>query len=125
MTQFKFVPKDRYRNNVRVLIPGDFGDTQTVEFTVEFLRVATSKATTDLFARARAAASAENGDSFDAELMKLAVIGWEGLSDASDQPVPFSAGALAELMEIHCYRAALAQRFVDDLKVPTEIARKN
>lgn len=122
--KFKFAPADTYKTKVTVLIPGDFGKTQRCEFTVQFKRLKASEYRETLVRLGEAARRAEVTD-VDAALLSEVVLGWDGLLDADDQPVSFSPDALGELLDIGCYRHAIFDRFIEGVRNPAEISRKN
>lgn len=84
------------------------GELQTHKFDVQFKRV-----TMDEVEAIHQQVDA--GELSHDDLFQRVLVGWRGVSDAQDQPLPFNADSLADVLKVKGMRQAISRAFFDSL----------
>ena len=92
---------------------GDAGKREPIAFVAQFRFVPQSRLD-GLVARIRAAADSTSAIT-DAELIDEVLIGWEGVRDASGEPLPFTPATLAAALDVPGVRTALVRAWFASL----------
>lgn len=129
--RFKFAPSDSYSRPLTVNVPVEDGVAPVVvKFNMRFKRRSATE-NRALLAKIRDAGKTPEAlqvqvdEDLDKKLLVDSVVGWDGLTDADDAPVPFSAETLSELLEMMCYRKAILAQFIADMADPEAKNTKN
>jgi len=99
---FSIDVKNTFKAKVAFTLPGDAAPI-TAEFTAEFKRLPQSRLD-DMYGKPKTVS--------DSDLVHEVVVGWDGVTDAIGEPLPFSQENLERLIAINGVRSALSSTFV-------------
>ena len=84
------------------------GVLQTHKFDLQFKRI-------DMDAVESIHQQVDAGELSHDDLFKRVLVGWRGVSDAQDQPLPFNTDSLAAVLKVKGMRQTVTQAFFDSL----------
>jgi len=102
---FKLVKPDVVKVPVEVTPPE--GKTAKIKLSVRYLSVTEIK---ELLVELT-----EDDSIQDADMAQRLLVGWEGIADEEGDPIPFSASALEDAMDIPYFHDAVAEALLDHL----------
>lgn len=118
---FVLKQKDTFEWPVALLLPGDGGRREKSTFDAEFKRLPQSRLN-ELAKQAKAAEKGED-DEFNAQVIaRELVVGWSGIVDDAGKEVPFSTGALEQLLDVPSVAGQIVKAFYESYE---DAKRKN
>lgn len=114
---FKLSTKTSYNRKINIKVPLDLGKFDKASFIVEFRLVPVSEIK-DTLERAK------NQELTDEDILKQNILGWEGVSDAEGESLPFTDNNLDQLLDIPYVRKPLMDALMEDM-LGKEVLRKN
>ena len=124
---FVLKQSDSYTWPVSIKLPANGGKRERQTFDAEFKRLPQSRINEiQLLANNRVKAL-ERGDDVGDGISDLSIadeilVGWDGIVDGDGEPVPFSKGSKAQLLDVPLMAGAIIEAFFDSL---VEQKRKN
>lgn len=124
---FVLKQSDSYTWPVSIKLPANGGKRERQTFDAEFKRLPQSRINEiQLLANNRVKAL-ERGDDVGDGISDLSIadeilVGWDGIVDGDGEPVPFSKGSKAQLLDVPFMAGAIIEAFFDSL---VEQKRKN
>lgn len=100
---------DSYSWPISFDLPIDGGRHQRQSFDGEFCRLSQSRIR-------EIGAQIEAGEITDAELAAEVLVGWSGITDDAGKDVPFSQGALSQLLDVPMLATAIVSAYFGSLQ---------
>ena len=124
---FVLKQSDSYTWPVSIKLPANGGKRERQTFDAEFWRLPQSRINEIQEQVQKRIKAAERGDDAlegitDQSIADEILVGWDGIVDGEGEPVPFSKGSKAQLLDVPMLAGALISAYFESL---TEQKRKN
>jgi hypothetical protein len=124
---FVLKQSDSYTWPVSIKLPANGGKRERQTFDAEFKRLPQSRINEIQLQVQQRMKAAERGDDTgegisDQSIADEVLVGWDGIVDGDGEPVPFSKGSKAQLLDVPMMAGAIIEAFFESL---VEAKRKN
>ena len=124
---FVLKQSDSYTWPVSIKLPANGGKRERQTFDAEFKRLPQSRINEIQLQVQQRMKAAERGEDTgegisDQSIADEVLVGWDGIVDCDGEPVPFSKGSKAQLLDVPMMAGALISAYFESL---TEQKRKN
>ena len=124
---FVLKQSDSYTWPVSIKLPANGGKRERQTFDAEFKRLPQSRINEIQLLVQQRMKAAERGEDTgegisDQSIADEVLVGWDGIVDCDGEPVPFSKGSKAQLLDVPMMAGALISAYFESL---TEQKRKN
>ena len=124
---FVLKQSDSYTWPVSIKLPANGGKRERQTFDAEFKRLPQSRINEIKLLANNRVKALERGDDAGDGISDLSIadeilVGWDGIVDGDGEPVPFSKGSKAQLLDVPFMAGAIIEAFFDSL---VEQKRKN